>query len=98
MMEPLILTGQWVMRDEKVVGGEVCEEIRRRIAKDLFEIGRDASGWDMLYRERSNDVLWELTYPHSELQAEVLHNLRQSRSMRRRESMARWWPNPSLNP
>jgi hypothetical protein len=64
-----VLTGSWIPNNQ---GGSVADDTCRRIDTlvhaHLMELGRDASGWDALYRDPDDGRLWELIYPHSELQ------------------------------
>jgi len=66
-MERAILTGAWIVRDRAVVGDDVCAEIKRLLAEDLVELGRDESGWYTLFRDRRDGQFWERSYPQSEL-------------------------------
>ena len=56
------------MRDGRVVADETCQRINELTTSHLKELGRDSSGWDVLYRDPDDGRLWELTYPQSELQ------------------------------
>lgn len=47
---------------------ETCQRIIDLTHHHLVELGRDASGWDALYRDSNDGRLWELIYPESELQ------------------------------
>ena len=69
MLEPaeVLLTGQWVSRDARIVADATCERILTLTRKYLVEIARDASGWEALYRDPADSRLWELTYPQGEL-------------------------------
>jgi hypothetical protein len=62
-----ILTGQWLLRDGRVVEDEVSERIRALTKSYLVKIGDDASGWETLYRDPNDGRYWERTYPQSEL-------------------------------
>ena len=61
------LTGKWLSRDGRAVADETCERINELVRSHLRQLGRDASGWDVLYRDTDDGRLWELTYPQSEL-------------------------------
>jgi hypothetical protein len=61
------LTGKWLSRDGRVVADETCERINELIRSHLNQLGRDASGWNVLYRDPEDGRLWELTYPQSDL-------------------------------
>jgi hypothetical protein len=62
-----LLVGQWDSREGRVVPDQTCVRINELIRTYLKELGRDASGWDVLFRDPEDGRLWELTYPHSEL-------------------------------
>ena len=61
------LTGKWLLREGSSVADEICQRIGELTTSYLNELGRDASGWDVLYRDPDDGRLWELTYPQSEL-------------------------------
>jgi len=60
-----VLIGQWLERDGRVVGDEICDVIEKLIASHLREICRDPTGWYTLFRDRRDGQLWERSYPHS---------------------------------
>ena len=41
--------------------------IRSLVADSLAKVATDQSGWTSLYRDPSDNRLWELTYPHGEM-------------------------------
>jgi hypothetical protein len=56
------LIGQWVPNDQGcLVADATCRRIEELVRAHLMKIGRDASGWDLLYRNRDDGTLWELT-------------------------------------
>jgi hypothetical protein len=61
------LTGKWLSRDGRVVADETCARINELIHSHLKQLGRDASGWNVLYRDPEDGRFWELTYPQSDL-------------------------------
>lgn len=61
------LTGRWLLKDGSVVGDEVAARIEELIRTHLRELGRDASGWDVLFVDLDDGRLWELIYPESGL-------------------------------
>jgi hypothetical protein len=63
-----LLTGKWIWQGDRIVGDETCNRIYDLIKNHLKEEGRDASGWEALYRDPDDGRLWELTYPQGELQ------------------------------
>jgi len=46
---------------------EDSQRIRWLIDAHLVRVTTDASGWRVLYRDPSDDRLWELSYPRSEM-------------------------------
>lgn len=63
-----VLTGQWILQGGRPVADDVCERILALTGSHLVKVGRDASGWNALYRDPNDGRYWELTYPQSELQ------------------------------
>ena len=59
------LVGQWLMVGRRVIGDPVANRIDWLIAERLEKIGRDQSGWEVLYRDPRDFRLWVLTYPQS---------------------------------
>jgi len=37
------------------------------VEKSCIKVATDESGWDILYKEKSSNKYWELTYPNSEM-------------------------------
>ena len=37
------------------------------VEKNCIKVATDESGWDILYKEKSSNKYWELTYPNSEM-------------------------------
>jgi len=70
MIEPneTKITGKWLMSQDRTVADETCQRISDLTQRHLVELGRDPSGWDVLYRDPNDGRFWELTYPQSELQ------------------------------
>ncbi|MGD1879801.1 MAG: Imm27 family immunity protein [Kiloniellaceae bacterium] len=62
-----LFTGKWISRDSQVVVDETCDRIDTLVRSHLKELGRDASGWDVLYRDPEDGRIWELTHPQSKL-------------------------------
>jgi hypothetical protein len=62
-----VLTGQWTFQGGRPVADEVCKRIFVLTKSHLREIGRDASGWNTLYRDPTDGRYWELGYPQGEL-------------------------------
>lgn len=61
------LIGEWKFVDGKMIGNETCERIEYLVSSVLREIGRDASGWDVLYCDPRDHRYWELIYPQSHM-------------------------------
>ena len=61
------ITGKWLSRDRRTTADEACERIDELVRSHLRQLGRDTSGWDVLYRNPDDGRLWELTYPQSEM-------------------------------
>jgi hypothetical protein len=61
------LTGKWVASGGRVIADPTCGRIDQLIAHELIEVSRLPSGWAILYRDRGDARLWELTYPQGEL-------------------------------
>ena len=62
-----ILTGQWILQGGRAVADDVCKRILVLTKSHLVELSRDASGWNVLYGDPSDERHWELTYPQGEL-------------------------------
>ena len=62
------LIGNWVYEEGKVYGDPVTQRIEWLITNQLEKIITDISGWDVIYKDNSDDRFWELTYPSSEMQ------------------------------
>jgi hypothetical protein len=61
------LIGKWNVIGGKAVEDETCQRIKSLLTGHLQELGRDQSGWDVLYRDPDDGRFWELTYPQSEM-------------------------------
>jgi hypothetical protein len=61
------LTGSWRSCGGRATADETCERINELVRAHLRELGRDESGWNVLYRDPDDGRLWELIYPQSEL-------------------------------
>jgi hypothetical protein len=46
-----VLTGQWILQGGRPVADDVCKRILALTKSHLVEVGRDASGWNALYRD-----------------------------------------------
>ena len=63
----VLLTGQWILQGGRPVADDVCSRILALTQFYLVQVGRDASGWNTLYRDPADGRYWELSYPQSEL-------------------------------
>jgi len=61
------LTGEWKLVDGEMMGNEACERIEYLVSNVLEEVGRDATDWDILYRDPHDHRYWELIYPQSHM-------------------------------
>ncbi len=70
MIQPqeIEIIGNWLVEQGVQKEDEACLRISKLVTTDLEQLGRDESGWDVLYRDPRDGRLWELTYPKSELQ------------------------------
>lgn len=51
-----------------MIADKECERIQWLINNSLLKVAIDSSGWDVLYKDESDNRYWELIYPNSELQ------------------------------
>jgi hypothetical protein len=56
------LIGRWLETPAGMVADDVAERIRSLVADSLVKVV--GGGWETLYRDPTDDRLWELTYPH----------------------------------
>lgn len=61
----LIIAGHWIDSNGQVTQDADCQRIYELVKEHLIELGRDASGWNVLYRDPDDGRLWELSYPSS---------------------------------
>ena len=66
-VEETEIRGRWTTDAGKVEADQTCRRIEQLVAGYLREVGRDASGWDVLYSDPSDGRYWELIYPESHL-------------------------------
>lgn len=59
------LKGQWIEKNDEVVGDKTCIRIRSLITY-LEEISSTSGGWETLYRDNSDGRYWELFYEHGD--------------------------------
>lgn len=61
------LRGSWLTERRRIVKDDTAERIEWLILHRLQRLASDASGWDTLFRSRTDGRLWELIHPHSEM-------------------------------
>ena len=61
------LVGSQHIIDGELVDDNTSRRISELVNAHLQEIGRDASGWDRLFRDPIDGRFWELIYPQSHL-------------------------------
>lgn len=59
--------GVWRLVAGHMEADENCRRIEALTSSLLTEVGRDRSGWDVLYIDKSDGRLWELIYPEAEM-------------------------------
>ena len=65
--EEVEIRGSFMVVSGNVVADAVTQRIETLIRGHLKELGRDSSGWDVLYIDPDDGRLWELTYPESQM-------------------------------
>jgi Immunity protein 27 len=55
------IVGEWLEKDGKVVGNQECRVIDHLISDHLIRVGSRDGGWTGLFRDPTDDTLWELT-------------------------------------
>ena len=65
--DEILLVGLWKMESGKVVADAVCQRIEKLVTNYLRKVAVDKTGWEILYRDSSDNRYWSLTYPNSEL-------------------------------
>ncbi|MGA9462578.1 MAG: Imm27 family immunity protein [Terracidiphilus sp.] len=71
-----LISGDWLSVDGRMVPDDSQLRIRRLVETELEKIGSANDGWEILFRDRSDGRLWELFYPHSEMQGGGPESLR----------------------
>lgn len=62
------LIGNLIFEEGKMSGDPVTQRIGWLISNQLEKITTDISGWDVLYKDNSDQRFWELTYRSTEMQ------------------------------
>ncbi len=65
--EEIEIRGQWIRVGGKITGDEAEKRIDVLIHGELEKLGKDTTGWEILYRDPSDGRLWELTWPKGEM-------------------------------
>lgn len=62
-----VLTGSWIMENNRVRVDDVCERIHWLVANHLHEIAvsPESGGWETLYQDPDDGRYWERTFPNS---------------------------------
>lgn len=66
--EEKLLSGKWIFKDGKIEEDSVSKRINWLKDNYLIKIGRDKTGWEILYKDPNDGRYWELIYENSELQ------------------------------
>lgn len=61
------IRGAWITSGGQVAPDAACRRIEQLVSRYLVKLGRDASGWDTLFRDPADGRYWELVYPRSEM-------------------------------
>jgi hypothetical protein len=61
-----VLTGSWIVEDERVVSDDVGKRVKWLVGSRLKHLA--GSGWEILYQDPSDGRLWLLTYPNGDWQ------------------------------
>jgi hypothetical protein len=60
-------SGEMVQAQRDIGRRQMCREIDRLIAHHLDEVCHDETGWFILFRDRRDGRLWELSFPQSHM-------------------------------
>jgi hypothetical protein len=80
------IRGAWTYQGGRAEADQTCRRIEELIQHPLREVGRDPSGWDVLFLDPSDNRYWELTYPESHLHGggpPVLRHISQAEARRK---------------
>ena len=68
LLEPneVQLEGHWIKAGSKVVADDTARRIDELVSSHLAKRATSDDGWDVLYLDRRDGRLWELTYPHKD--------------------------------
>lgn len=62
-----LLEGRWCADGGKIEADSTALRIGHLVRDHLDRLAASADGWSILYRDRIDGRLWELTYPQSEM-------------------------------
>ena len=62
------LVGRWLAHGTGLVADETCHRIQALTAGHLVQIAKSPDGWSKLYRDPTDNRLWEEHYPQSHVQ------------------------------
>lgn len=71
-----LICGGWKLVEGRMVPDDSLIRIRTLVETELDKIGSASDGWSTLFKDRSDGRLWELFYPHSEMQSGGPESLR----------------------
>jgi len=62
-----ILEGKWVAEPDRPAVDATVQRIEHLVEHHLVKVAHDASGWNTLFRDPTDERLWEKIFPHSHL-------------------------------
>lgn len=68
------LVGKWLFEGGNVVGDETERRIWDLVENRFSRIADRDGGWVILYRDRADGTLWEMSFPQGELQGKRQSN------------------------
>ncbi len=60
------LEGKWEKVAGKVIADDTALRIKELVSSELTKLATSNGGWDVLYVDKRDGRMWELTYPHSD--------------------------------
>ncbi|MGA2231752.1 MAG: Imm27 family immunity protein [Tepidisphaeraceae bacterium] len=68
LLEPneSVLEGRWIKAGGGVVADDTSRRIEELISAQLTRLAASEDGWDILYVDKRDGRMWELTYPHKD--------------------------------
>ena len=83
------IIGRHILRDGRVVADDQCQRVQDLVGGYLEFLGKDASGWDALYRDPADGRFWERVYLESAIHGGGPASLRVVEARRLRDVYAR---------